>query len=228
MTSKPQLREPRFCWLVGTAKGAFVLRTRGQRSQVDVEGPIELGAGIGDFVQDYRDRSRLVMTVGGGHLGPTVRCSGDGGRTWRESKLPPQFGLPPKGQRRRGAQGKAVRRNFWLTPGHVSEPGVWYLGTVPMGLFRSEDHGDTWRGVDGLNLHPKYRRWFSFEEPPDGPFLHSILVDPRDPKRLQLSASVGGTFESHDAGQSWRPLNAGVESDFGPERFAEFGQIRTA
>ncbi len=222
----------RLCWLLGTTKGAFALHTRGSRARVDVQGPWQLGSGVNDFAQDPRDPKRLVMTIGGGHLGPTVMHSKDAGKTWTEAKVPPQFEPAKQGSagkksaaaKAKTSRGLSVKRNFWLTPGHASEPGVWYLGTVPHGLFRSSDHGATWQGVDGLNLHPDYGKWFSSDEPPDGPFLHSVRIDPRDAARLQVSASIGGTFESRDAGKTWRPLNAGVESDFGPEKFAEYGQ----
>lgn len=40
-----------------------------------------------------------------------------------------------------------------VTPGHVSEPGVWYAGTSPIGLFRSEDAGEHWEPVAGFNDH---------------------------------------------------------------------------
>src|SRR5207244_1465598 len=78
-------------------------------------------------------------------------------------------------------RGRAVDHVFWLTPGHPSEPGVWYAGTSPQGLFRSEDGGETWQGVDGFNDHPMQQAWVGGDQDatPDGPTLHSILVDPR-------------------------------------------------
>ena len=41
---------------------------------------------------------------------------------------------------------------------------------------------------------------------PDGPKLHSVIVDPRDPSRLVFAMSGGGVHESRDAGRSWRTL----------------------
>ena len=54
--------------------------------------------------------------------------------------------------------GRAVDHAFWLTPGHASEPGVWYAGTSPQGLFRTDDGGATWDGVAGFNDHPQRKR----------------------------------------------------------------------
>lgn len=50
---------------------------------------------------------------------------------------------------------RAVDYVFWLEPGHASEPGVWYAGTSPEGLFLSEDGGDSWAPVSGFNGPPE-------------------------------------------------------------------------
>jgi photosystem II stability/assembly factor-like uncharacterized protein len=214
--------------LVGTRKGAFVLR-RGTGGRFAVSAPVELGTQVNDFQQDPREPAHLVYTSGGGgHLGPTVRCSRDGGATWSEATRPPAFHplLKEGDPVRTGGttRGLAVERNFWLTPGHVSERGTWYLGTVPQGLFKSTDHGATWTGVDGFNLNANHSRWTFEAEVPDGPYLHSVIVDARDARHLWLSMSVGGTFESKDGGATWAPINAGVRVDFGPDKYPEFGQ----
>jgi hypothetical protein len=109
---------------------------------------------------------------------------------------------------------------FWLTPGHASEPNVWYAGTSPKGLFRSEDGGVSWAPVSGFNDHPEQHRWVGSDkdETPDGGKLHSIIVDPRDASHLYLSMSGGGTFESTDRGASWAPLNLGIDMDFAPPK----------
>ena len=88
---------------------------------------------------------------------------------------------------------------FWLTPGHADEPGVWYAGGSPQGLFRSEDGGDTWDPVDGWNDHPMWETWAEWpeENTPDGSMLHSVIVDPRDADHLYLGLSAGGVFEIH-------------------------------
>src|SRR4029079_1838745 len=106
-----------------------------------------------------------------------------------------------------------VDHTFWLTPGHASEPNVWYAGTSPHGLFRSEDGGNTWKPLAGLNDNPEYRAWMGGPQDgtPDGPKMHSILVDPRDAAHLYLGMSSGGVHESLDRGQTWKPLVAGLE-----------------
>jgi hypothetical protein len=106
-----------------------------------------------------------------------------------------------------------VDHTFFLSPGHASERGAWYAGTSPHGLFRSEDGGATWEPVAGLNDDPRYLAWMGGPQDgtPDGPKLHSILVDPRDRAHLYVGMSSGGFHESTDAGRSWRPLVDGME-----------------
>jgi hypothetical protein len=46
---------------------------------------------------------------------------------------------------------------------------------------------------------------------PDGPKLHSVIVDPRDPRHLYFGMSGGGVHESLDRGATWSPLVDGLE-----------------
>jgi hypothetical protein len=122
-------------------------------------------------------------------------------------------------------QRPCCRPTFWLTPGHPSEPDVWWAGTSPQGLFRSVDGGATWEGVAGFNANPNRKAWCGGDQDgtPDGAKLHSILIDPRDPAHMYIGMSGGGIFESLDAGSQWRPLNKGVRADFLPDPWPEFG-----
>ena len=97
--------------------------------------------------------------------------------------------------------------------------------TSPQGLFRSEDGGSSWQGLTGLNEHPMYRQWTGGEQDgtPDGPKLHSILVDPREPRRLYVGMSSGGVFTSEDRGASWHPLNRGCSAEFLPSPDLDYG-----
>ncbi|HYA20493.1 MAG TPA: glycosyl hydrolase [Burkholderiales bacterium] len=172
------------------------------------------------MVLDPRDKRTLLATARTGHLGPTLFRSTDFGRNWKEASKPPAFQKAPEGQK-----GRVVDHVFWLTPGHASEPGAWYAGTSPQGLFRSEDAGDTWAPVAGFNEHPMYMEWSGGEQAgtPDGPKMHSILVDPRDSRHIYIAMSGGGVFESVDKGANWRPLNSGVAADFLPIPDPEYG-----
>ena len=193
---------------IATRKGAFILKSDPARRVWKLTGPLFLGHIVHHVVLDPRDRRTLLAAARTGHLGPTVFRSTDLGKNWKEAARPPAFAKAPEGER-----GRVVDHVFWLTPGHPSQPGVWYAGTSPQGLFRSDDGGDTWEPMPGLNDHPEYRVWMGGPQDgtPDGPKLHSIIVDPRDPAHLYLAMSSGGVHESSDGGSHWRPLINGLE-----------------
>ena len=96
----------------------------------------------------------MLMAARAGHLGPTIFRSLDMGRTWKEAAEPPAFLKAAAGE-----NGRAVDYTFWLSPGHRDEHDTWWAGTSPPALFRSEDGGVTWRGVDSYNDHPMYLKW---------------------------------------------------------------------
>ena len=204
--------------LVGTRKGLWAL-TSDDRRRWSTGEPHHFGQIIQHAVPDRRDGRTVLVAAGTGHLGPTVLRSIDGGETWSEASKPPAFDAGDR-------LGRALRKLFWLSPGHPDEVGTWYAGGAsPQGLFRSEDGGDTWAPVPGWNDHPMWETWTSWPEDntPDGSMLHSILVDPRDAGHLYLGLSGGGVFESTDGRTDWSPLNHGVAADFFPGPPPEFG-----
>ena len=193
--------------LVATRKGAWFVHGDAARSRWRLDGPHFLGHIINHVVLDPRDGRTLLAAASTGHLGPTVFRSTDLGASWQEASRPPAFA------RRVDGSGRAVDHTFWLTPGHPSEAGCWYAGTSPQGLFRSQDGGDSWAPFSPINEDPDYLRWMGTVQDgtPDGPKLHSILVDPRDPAHLYFAMSGGGVHESRDGGQSFAPLLKGLE-----------------
>lgn len=206
--------------LIATRKGLFFLRDAGGRRSWKLAGPHFLGHIVHHAVLDPRDRGTLLVAARTGHLGPTVFRSTDFGKSWHEAKRPPAF---PKAQA--DETKREVDHVFWLTPGHASAPGDWYAGTSPQGLFRSEDGGVTWDGVAGFNENPMREKWTGGAQDgtPDGPKMHSVLIDPRDARHLYIGMSSGGVFESRDQGKSWRPLNQGCRADFRPDPYPEYG-----
>jgi hypothetical protein len=203
--------------LIGTAKGGFLLESKGGAWRL--AGPFQLGSKVHDVRLDPRDGRTLLLASTGGHLGPTLFRSTDRGRKWRETKGSPKFGRASKAAKFKGtSRGKAVKINFWLEPGPAAEPGSWYCGTSPPGLFRSDDAGDTWTGVLGFNENPMWSTWTTDGDSgtPDGSLLHSVVIDRRDARRLMVGVSGGGAFESTDGGRAWTPRNVGVATDFMP------------
>jgi len=195
--------------LVATRKGAWIYSGDATRKSWQVDGPHFLGQIIHHLVLDPRDGKTMLAAASTGHLGPTMFRSTDYGRSWTEAKRPPAFEKSADGK------GRSVKHTFWLTPGHASQKDVWYAGTSPQALFRTEDGGDTWGPVPGVNNDPAIVALWGDEQggTPNGPTMHSIIIDPRDPKRLYLSAwglaapggdTGGGVFISDDSGKTWR------------------------
>jgi photosystem II stability/assembly factor-like uncharacterized protein len=195
--------------LVGTRKGAFFLRSDRTRTDWQLHGPHFLGNIVHHAVLDPRDGRTILVAARTGHLGPTIFRSTDLGETWQEAATPPRF---PKAAE--GETGRKMQHVFWLAPGHVSEPGVWYAGVAPQGLFRSEDAGVTWEGVAGFNQNANLVNVDMQDVPPGAATFSGIIVDPRDARHMYIGLSGIGVFESTDQGASWLPLNKGCQADW--------------
>jgi hypothetical protein len=194
--------------IVATRKGAWLYHGDAARQTWRVDGPHFLGQIVNHLVLDPRDGRTMLAAAKTGHLGPTIFRSTDLGQTWKEAARPPAFAAAPD-----GTPGRSVDHTFWLTPGHAAQAGVWYAGTSPQGLFRSADGGDTWAPFSCLNDDAQYRKWMGTVQDgtPDGPKLHSIIVDPRDAAHIYLAMSSGGVHESQDGGATFTPLLDGLE-----------------
>ncbi|MCC7081081.1 MAG: glycosyl hydrolase [Burkholderiales bacterium] len=194
--------------LVATRKGAWLYRGDAARASWQVDGPHFLGHIVNHLVLDPRDGRTLLAAAKTGHLGPTVFRSTDFGRNWKEAAKPPAFARVSDDPKAR-----AVDHTFWLTPAPASQPDVWYAGTSPQGLFRSQDGGVSWEPFSMVNDDANYRRWMGTVQDgtPDGPKLHSLMVDPRDPNHLYFAMSGGGVHESIDGGRSFAPLLDGMQ-----------------
>jgi len=153
-----------------------------------------------------------------GHWGVKMSRSDDQGDTWVDM-TPPQY---PEGCIVKD-QVPAKNEYMWsMTHGGVDHPDRLWLGTIPGGLFMSEDRGKTWSLNKSLWEHPsRTEHWFGAGF--DHPGIHSIIVDPRDSNHLTVGISVAGVFESFDAGESWDVRNVGLDADFLPDPKAEVG-----
>ena len=102
-----------------------------------------------------------------------------------------------------------------LAPGGADEPGVMWCGTMPGGLFKSEDNGDSWELVRSLWDDPMREEWG-----PNGaewPGIHSICVDPRDSRHVSIGVSTGGVWITRDGGKTWKVTGGGMRADYVPE-----------
>ena len=201
--------------LVGTRKGAWILAADSARRRWAIRPPMFLG----HIIQHLVLRSSRRPDVADGVQDRAPRPDGVPVDRPRADVDRRRAGRPTF--RPGDAHGRSVRSVFWLSPGPTGEPGTWYAGASPQGLFRTDRrrrHLDAGRRLERSSAAgPTWAEWPDVEGTPDGSMLHSIIVDPRDAAHLYLALSGGGVFESTDGGADWHPLNAGCAADFLPD-----------
>jgi hypothetical protein len=200
--------------LVGTMKGAFLLRSPAGRMRWDMAGPYFPGQATYALAWDGRQgRHRLWASTYSVLWGAFLRSSDDYGRTWTE---------PNEAPIRFPADSGVSLKNIWqICPGTAAEPNVLYCGVEPAALFESRDDGETWSLVRGLFDHPHRPRWAPGM---GGLALHTILPDEQNPHRMYVAISAGGVYATEDGGRTWQARNRGIRVIYAPERYPEFGQ----
>ena len=200
--------------LVGTNKGAFLLRSSRDRSKWDVAGPYFHGQGVNAMAYDGRNgKHRLWVSANNVMWGAFLRSSDDFGRIWTN---------PLEASIRFPTESGASLRNIWqICLGRNEEPERLYCGVEPAALFESRDDGESWSLVRGLYEHPHRPRWMPGN---GGLILHTILPDPSNKNRMHVAVSAGGVYRTEDGGTTWQARNNGVRVVFLPEKYPEFGQ----
>ena len=61
-----------------------------------------------------------------------------------------------------------------------------------------------------------------------GMCLHTILLDPSDPERIFIAISAAGAFRTDDGGETWKPINRGLRSEFIPDPSGGGGALRSS
>ncbi len=192
---------------IATRKGLFELRRRGA-GQWDVARTAFLGSPVSMFLADPRD-GMLYAALDLGHFGVKLHRSADGGANWAEVSTPSYAGVDAD-----AADAPSLSLIWSLEPGGRDEPGALWAGTIPGGLFRSEDKGDSWTLLRALWDDPLRSQWFGGGY--DKPGIHSISVDPRDSRRIAIAVSCGGVWETRDGGKSWRIGGGGLVATYMP------------
>ena len=196
---------------VATRKGLFLLARRGGRWAV--ERVSFLGDGVSMTLDDPRD-GRLYAALALGHFGAKLHRSDDRGRTWKEVGAP---GFPVEGPASAEAdpakKAPSVKQ-VWALAASGERPGVLWAGTIPAALFRSADGGESWHLVRPLWDRPERKDWMGGGY--DEPGLHSICVDPRDPRTVFCGISTGGVWATRDAGETWACRATGMYAEYMP------------
>lgn len=198
--------------LVSTRKGLFTVERRARQwaiSKADF-----LGDNVTLTFTDRRDGTTYAA-LDHGHFGAKLHRSCPSG--WEEIATP---AYPPKpaDNDEQDMWGRALPwstvRIWALAAGGPDEAGTLWCGTIPGGLFRSTDRGTSWEIVRSLWEHPKRPQWMGGGA--DLPGIHSILVDPRDPRWVTIAVSTGGLWFTSDGGETWTQRGEGMRADHVP------------
>lgn len=202
--------------LVATRKGLFTLAQTTAGGAWDIVGTDFLADNVSVALQDARDGS-LYAALDHGHFGCKLHRQTKSGGDWQEIAVP-VYPEKPDDEESVDQWGKplpwSLVRIWALEAGGVDEPGVLWAGTLPGGLFRSGDHGATWHIMDTLWRDPRRKAWFGGGA--DLPGIHSIVVDPRDSKRVLIGVSCAGVWRTHDGGATWAPGGSGMRAEYMP------------
>jgi photosystem II stability/assembly factor-like uncharacterized protein len=225
--------------LVGTRKGAFILTSDGKRQKWDVAGPLFGGWEIYHMKGSPVDPNRIYASQTSGWFGQIIQRSDDGGKTWvtpASPEGPPknEWGMPggesnkfvydsatpvTTHQHFDGTQKPWKFTRVWHLEPSPTDPNVVYAGVEDAALFKSTDGGATWRELHALRS-AKGDQW---SPGAGGMGLHTILLDRTNPNRVYIAISAAGAFRTDDGGESWKPINRGLKSDYMPDPNAEIG-----
>jgi hypothetical protein len=197
--------------LVGSAKGAFVLKSDGARVDWALSGPHCDGWSINHVLGD--PASGMIWAAGGTDWsGAGVWRSADGGANWQLAKLSngkfdewlandPDFAAHIGKTPDPAAPFTGQLSSVWVL--HFAH-GRLYAGAKPAGLFVSDDMGASWQRLEGLTDHPSAPNW---QPGGAGLVLHSIVSDPAKPGHMWVAISAAGVFYTEDGGTTWDQRN---------------------
>lgn len=210
---------------VGTRKGLFELRRNAAGQWLPMASHF-LGEPLSMLLADPRDGA-LYAALNLGHFGVKLWRRDAGATDWKECAVPVYPPQPPAAEPLEGQAAEppwSLQQLWILEPGGADRPGTLWAGTIPGGLFRSDDRGASWRLNRELWERPERAQWFGGGY--DHPGIHSICVDPRDSRHLTVAVSCGGVWQSHDDGRSWTCTTRGMRADYMPPEQSEEAAIQ--
>jgi hypothetical protein len=198
--------------LISTRKGLFVAEPSGDSYRVT------RGHFIGDNVTlaMVDPRGGWYAALEHGHFGPKLHRSDDHGETWTEVATP-AYPPKPEGADEKDMFGRELKwatSLLWALTPALDRDGALWCGTIPGALFRSEDRGASWKINEPLWFMDDRKKWSGGGR--DFPGIHSICVDPRDPRRVAVAISTGGVWQTRDAGVTWSVASKGMRAEYLP------------
>jgi len=207
--------------LVGTKKGAFVLTSDAKRQKWDVAGPHFAGWELYHVKASPVNPDRIYASQCSGWFGQMIQRSDDGGKTW--APVDNKFvydGIPGTHQWYDGTQHPWEFKRVWHLEPCIQDADTVFAGIEDAAMFKSTDAGASWTELSGLRKHDTGPKW---QPGAGGMCLHTILIDPKNPKRMFIAISAAGAFRTDDGGATWKPINKGLISQYIPDPNAEVG-----
>lgn len=231
--------------LVGTKKGAFILTSDSTRVKWEVSGPFFGGWEIYHMKGSPADPNRIYVSQTSAWFGQIIQRSDDGGKTWFQPGFKPgdatttPDGMPVTESNNfaydiSDAEGKPLSthqffdgtqkpwefKRIWHLEPSLTDPDTVYAGAEDAALFKTINGGKTWKELSGLRGHSSGAQW---SPGAGGMGLHTIILDPKNEKRIYIAISAAGAFRTDDGGMTWNPINKGLSSQYIPDPNAEVG-----
>jgi photosystem II stability/assembly factor-like uncharacterized protein len=195
---------------VGTRRGLFRVQTDAAHTDWNIGFPQIEGHEIAHVCAHPTRPGRLYAAANHSVWGAHVYVSDDAGASWKPLASSPHHAA--------GRHAESLKAIWYLAM--TPDGQRLYAGIDPAGLFVSEDGGESWQPVEGLNEHPTNRFW----EPSKGIFaVHSVCFDPTNAQNMFAAVSAGGVYRSTDGGLSWHAANQGVRAENIPRDKPEAG-----
>jgi len=207
--------------LVGTRKGAFILAADGKRKTWDVSGPHFAGWEIYHMKGSPADPNRIYASQSSSWFGQVMPRSDDGGKTWQTVGNKFAYdGVAGTHTWYDGTPHPWEFKRVWHLEPSLDDPDTVYAGIEDAAMFKSTDGGQNWEELSGLRKHGTGPKW---QPGAGGLCLHTILIDPTNPRRMFIAISAAGAFRTEDGGETWKPINRGLHSQYIPDPAAEVG-----
>lgn len=202
---------------VGTRKGLFTLR-RGSHGW-EVGEPEFFGQNVTYVLPDARDGT-VYAALNHGHFGVKLHRKSPAQSQWQEVQAP-VYPAPPAGSNESAV---SLVQIWAMAARDATTPGTLWAGTIPGGLFYSDDGGDSWQLVESLWQQPERAKWFGGGY--DQPGIHSICVHPQDSKRVAVGVSCAGVWQTEDEGKTWTQTAHGMRAAYMPPELAHDPHIQ--
>lgn len=188
--------------LIATRKGLFQLDHQAGLQLLAFEGvPVSM-------VLASRETDVWYAALDHGHFGVKLHRTDNAGNSWQEVSAPAY----PKAENT--ATAASLELIWSMQYAAVSNPQQIWAGTIPGGLFYSENGGENWTLNESLWTLKNTQQWFGGGY--DNPGIHSICINPDNSDHITVGISVAGVYISEDGGKSWQNKSSGMRAEYLP------------